>query len=105
MAVLLLLAGSMGVPQTRAQTEWRQRFQVTTPVQENSAVSALLDSIVHVARREDLALRRSPQDESARPIGQIEEALLSEGVDVTKPPIADLLANERHETAHQRDGV
>lgn len=75
------------------------------PRSENSAVSALLDSIVHVARREDLVLQRSPQDESAHPIGQIEEVLLSEGVDVTKPPMADLLASERHETAHQRGGV
>ncbi|PSQ98784.1 MAG: hypothetical protein BRD48_05990 [Bacteroidetes bacterium QS_9_68_14] len=83
-ALLVATIIPLGGPQAaHAQTEWKQTFQVITPVQENSAASALRDSVVDVATREGISLRRSPDDESARPISQIEEELLEQGLDFT----------------------
>ena len=79
----VLLAGLLGPSAVQAQTEWKQTFQVITPIQENSPVSALRDSLVDVALRENLSLRRGPDEESPRPVSQIEEELLSQGLDFT----------------------
>lgn len=82
--LLMVLVGVLALPpRAQAQTEWRQTFQVITPIQQNSAAGALRDSIVNVALRRDLALRRSPDDESPQPMSQIEEKLLSQGLDFT----------------------
>jgi hypothetical protein len=43
----------------------------------------LRDSVVDVALRENLSMRRAPDDESPRPMRQIEELLLTEGLDFT----------------------
>lgn len=64
-----------------AQTQWRQRFQIIAPVEQNSVASALRDSIVDVSRREGVRLRREPKDASPLPIRQLEDELFNEGVD------------------------
>jgi hypothetical protein len=84
LVVLLAAMISLGAPQAaQAQTEWQQTFQVITPIQEESAVSALRDSVVDIALRENLSLRRSPDDESPRPVSEIEQELLDQGLDFT----------------------
>lgn len=67
--------------EAKAQARWRQTVEIIAPVQQEEATGALLDTLVQVAERRNLRLRRSPEDEERLSFSALEEALLSEGVD------------------------
>lgn len=67
--------------EAKAQARWRQTVEIIAPVQREEATGALLDTLVQVAERRNLRLRRSPEDGERLSFSALEEALLSEGVD------------------------
>lgn len=79
--VVLCMAGRF--QSATAQTRWLQTVQVVAPVEGNQVTAVLLDTLISVAKRKDLALRRTPEDPQAQSLEALEEDLLGEGLDFT----------------------
>lgn len=82
LGVAFLLLG-IGGRAARAQAVWRQSVKVIAPVRTEGVIGALLDTLVSVAKRRDLKLRRSPQASVPLAVGVLQERLLEQGVSLT----------------------
>lgn len=82
---LLALGLAAAVPASApasAQTRWLQNVEVIAPVDEHRATGVLLDSLVQVAERSHLTVRREP-DGAAMSFSSLEDQLLDQGLDFT----------------------
>lgn len=79
---VLLLSGLAATPGADAQTRWLQTVQVVTPVSEYGSMPVLMDSLVNLARRGEIEVRREP---GGAPIGfrSLESNILNSGLDFT----------------------
>jgi hypothetical protein len=78
---ICLVAGATGVAD--AQSRWQQTVQAITPVVQDEITGALLDSLIEVAGRTGVPIRRSPDDASEHTMAELSDLLLDEGLDVT----------------------
>ena len=79
---LLLLAGLVVCSSAIGQSRWKQTVQAITPVVQDEITGALLDSLVQVADRQAVPVRRSPDYEESMSVMELSDTLLDEGLDV-----------------------
>ena len=65
----------------QAQSRWLKTIEVITPVNEDLITSALLDTLVTVIDRNDIAVKRSPEDEAETSLEELDNQILDEGLD------------------------
>lgn len=79
----VLVLSAVFVGSLTGQSRWQQTVQAITPVVQGEITGALLDSLVQVAGRRDVPMRRSPDDQSEHSVTELSDLLLDEGLDVT----------------------
>ena len=79
---LLLLLGLGAALPAAAQTRWLQTVEVIAPVDERRPTGVLLDSLVRVAERGRVTVRREP-DGANMTFRALENQILNEGLDFT----------------------
>jgi hypothetical protein len=80
--LLGLAAGLAAAAPAAAQTRWLQTVEVIAPVDEHRPTGALLDSLVQVAERGRVPVRREP-DGADQSFAALEDQLLNDGLDFT----------------------
>jgi hypothetical protein len=66
-------------PRDANAQRWLQTTQVIAPVESETATRALLDTLINVIDRSDsLMIKRSPDNPSRMPVGQLEDNLLND---------------------------
>ena len=79
--LILIMLPQFAVAQQQDDTQWRQTVQVLTTVEDDGATGAFLDSLVAVVERENMEVMRSEDNEARTSFAQLEDEILSEGVD------------------------
>ncbi len=80
----VLLAGMILQPgDAWAQSRWVQNVEFITPVKDEYVTRALLDTLFHVIQDEQVALKRTPEDTDTLAYYDLENTLLSDGLDFT----------------------
>lgn len=64
------------------QARWLQTVQIIVPVDDDHVTGVLLDTLATVIQREDLPVRRAPDEEATQPYASLEAELLDAGLDV-----------------------
>ena len=79
-ALVALLLAAYAVP-TQAQSRWLRTVEVVTPVSQEDITGALLDTLVMVVQRNDIGVKRSPEDEAETTLEALDNQILDEGLD------------------------
>lgn len=75
-----LLVALYAVP-AQAQSRWLRTVEVVTPVSQEEITGALLDTLVTVVQKNDIAVKRSPEDEAETTLEALDNQILDEGLD------------------------
>lgn len=79
-ALVMMALCVLAIP-VQAQSRWLKTVEVITPVSDEQITGPLLDSLVTVASRNDIPVKRSPEDEEEISMQQLDNQLLDEGLD------------------------
>ena len=75
-----LLVALYAVP-AQAQSRWLRTVEVVTPVSQEEITGALLDTLVTVVQKNDIPVKRSPEDEAETTLEALDNRILDEGLD------------------------
>ena len=75
-----LLVALCAVP-AQAQSRWLRTVEVVTPVSQDEITGALLDTLVTVVQKNDIGVKRSPEDEAETTLEALDNQILNEGLD------------------------
>ena len=102
MGVFGLLLYAFALPlavQAQSQSRWLRTIQVITPVSDREVTGVLLDTLMEVINRQDIRVRRSPEDLDTQSFADLEKALINEGLDVTSA--TQVFITYRYESTQQ----